>query len=189
MILHLPSPTFKCHIRKSPVISAIVNSSALVFIQKYPRQIELSYTKITWTSVQLLIVLFIALLSQHDKCDVIIVEIVINSDNFDQFWLMWPSVTTDNCEQSQVLWLMQQIWAPLPCPCHKSEHFWWPPGTSFEREAISKPINVYYETFEFQVYKIHVASRGLSLTTCQSYFNWKRLFWPKWLFRPQEDVW
>ena len=56
--------------------------------------------------------------------------------------------------------------------CHKCEQFWWLLGTSFEIEAISKPIKIYFKTFKFQVYKIHVASRGLSLTTCQScYFQ------------------
>ena len=52
--------------------------------------------------------------------------------------------------------------------CHKCEHFWWLLGKSFEREAISKPIKINIKTFKFQVYKIHVASRGLGLTTCQS---------------------
>ena len=108
-------------------------------------------------------------LKTSDKRDFIIVKIVINSDNFDQFWIMWPIVTNDDCEQLQILW---QIWSLVTnmsaSVCHKCEQFWWLLGTSFEIEAISKPIKIYFKTFKFEVDKIHVASRGLSLTTCQS---------------------
>ena len=94
---------------------------------------------------------------------------MINSENFDQFRLLWLILTNDNCEQ---LWFMWPLVTNMSTSaCHKCEHFWWLPATSFVKETISKPIKIYLITFKFQVNKIHVASRGLSLTTCQSCFK------------------
>ena len=72
-----------------------------------------------------------------DKCDFIIVKIVINSENFDQFWLLWPIVTNYNCEQLKILWLVWPLVTNMSSSaCHKCEQFWLLLGTSFETETI-----------------------------------------------------
>ena len=53
----------------SPVISAIVNSSALIFVPNLPGQIKLSCSKITWIVVQLLKSLFIVQILERINTD------------------------------------------------------------------------------------------------------------------------
>ena len=57
------------YLQWSPVISAIVNSSALLFVQNLLGQIELSCSKITWIIVQLLKSLFIVQLLERINTD------------------------------------------------------------------------------------------------------------------------
>ena len=56
-------------IQWSPVISAMVNSSALLFVYNLLGQIELSCSKITWIIVQLLESLFIDQLLERINTD------------------------------------------------------------------------------------------------------------------------
>ena len=80
--------------------------------------------------------------------------IVINSKNFDQFWLLWSILINDNCEKCYTfkLWTIGTIINSCVCLGQLST-------------ILKNCDNIDY-----------IVSRGLSLTSCQSCFYWELNF-------------